>query len=55
MVERYPESVVFASDYPHADGTFPGATKELLEADALDDRAIRRVLRDNAFRLYGIR
>ena len=26
MLEAYPDSVVFASDYPHADGTFPGST-----------------------------
>ena len=38
MVAAYPDSVVFASDYPHADGTFPGSTKELLGAD----RARRR-------------
>jgi predicted TIM-barrel fold metal-dependent hydrolase len=50
----YPESVVFASDYPHADGIFPGATKELLETAALDDDARRRVLRDNAIRLYAL-
>ena len=35
---EYPDSVVFASDYPHADGTFPGSTKDLLETD----RARRR-------------
>ena len=54
MVEQYPESVVFASDYPHADGIFPGATKELLDTDQLDDSARRRVLRDNAVRLYSL-
>jgi predicted TIM-barrel fold metal-dependent hydrolase len=54
MLQEYPESVVFASDYPHADGTFPGSTTGLLETDALDAVAVRRVLRDNALRLYGI-
>jgi predicted TIM-barrel fold metal-dependent hydrolase len=53
MLDAYPESVVFASDYPHADGTFPGSTRDLLETDDLDPAAIRRVLRDNALRLYG--
>ncbi len=51
---EYPDSVVFASDYPHADGTFPGSTKDLLESTELDDDALRRVLRDNALRLYGL-
>jgi predicted TIM-barrel fold metal-dependent hydrolase len=54
MLEAFPGSVVFASDYPHADGTFPGATKELLDTPALDDAARRRVLRDNARRLYAL-
>jgi predicted TIM-barrel fold metal-dependent hydrolase len=53
-VRDYPESVVFSSDYPHADGTFPGSTKDLLETTELDDDAVRRVLRDNALRLYGL-
>ena len=55
MVEEYPESVVFASDYPHADGTFPGSTADLLSTTALDADAVRRVLRDNACRLYGLK
>jgi uncharacterized protein len=54
MLDTYPESVVFASDYPHADGTFPGSTSGLLETDEIDGPAIRRVLRDNALRLYGL-
>ena len=54
MVERYPGSVVFASDYPHADGTFPGSTTPLLETDALDPAAVRAVLCENGRRLYGL-
>jgi predicted TIM-barrel fold metal-dependent hydrolase len=54
MLREYPESVVFSSDYPHADGTFPGSTKDLLETTELDDDQVRRVLRDNAHRLYGM-
>jgi predicted TIM-barrel fold metal-dependent hydrolase len=54
MLADYPESVVFASDYPHADGTFPGSTTELLSTDRLDDGTRRRVLRENAVRLYGL-
>jgi predicted TIM-barrel fold metal-dependent hydrolase len=54
MLDTYPESVVFASDYPHADGTFPGSTRGLLETHDVDSASIRRVLRDNALRLYGL-
>lgn len=54
FVREYPDNVVFASDYPHADGTFPGATKALLDTPLLDDDTRRRVLTDNAQRLYGL-
>jgi predicted TIM-barrel fold metal-dependent hydrolase len=54
MLAAYPGSVVFASDYPHADGTFPGAPNALLETPALDDAGRRAVLRDNACRLYAL-
>jgi predicted TIM-barrel fold metal-dependent hydrolase len=54
MLDRCPDSVVFASDYPHADATFPGSTRSLLESHLLDGGAVRRVLRDNARRLYGL-
>ena len=50
----YPDSVVFASDYPHADGTFPGSTKDLLESRRARRRRRPQVLRDNALRLYGL-
>jgi uncharacterized protein len=53
MVQEYPDSVVFASDYPHADGTFPGSTADLLTTDELSKADVVRVLRDNARRLYG--
>jgi predicted TIM-barrel fold metal-dependent hydrolase len=54
MLEAYPGSVTFASDYPHGDGVFPGATAELLETEALDARQRAAVLRDNARRLYAL-
>ena len=53
-LERYPESVVFASDYPHADGTFPGSTADLLETSALTAAQRTGVLVANADRLYGV-
>ncbi|HEX7096087.1 MAG TPA: amidohydrolase family protein [Acidimicrobiales bacterium] len=54
VLEQFPDCVVFASDYPHADGVFPGATKPILAATELDDASKRRVLVDNARRLYGL-
>lgn len=54
MLEAYPESVVFASDYPHGDGVFPGSTTPLLETDALSERARDALLFGNARRLYAL-
>jgi predicted TIM-barrel fold metal-dependent hydrolase len=54
MLESFPESIVFASDYPHGDGTFPGSTRELLETKELSTSAVQAILRDNAERLYGL-
>jgi predicted TIM-barrel fold metal-dependent hydrolase len=54
VLAMFPESIVFASDYPHADGIFPGATKDLLETDALSGDDKRRILVDNAERLYAL-
>jgi predicted TIM-barrel fold metal-dependent hydrolase len=53
-LRRYPASIVFASDYPHADGTFPGSTKELLETDELSPDELRSVMVTNAERFYGV-
>jgi predicted TIM-barrel fold metal-dependent hydrolase len=54
MLADYPDSVVFASDYPHGDGTFPGSTADLLTTTDLPPDGVRAVLRTNAFRLYGL-
>ena len=46
---------VWASDYPHFDATFPGATAELREVIApLPEESQRRILGENARRLYRI-
>jgi len=46
---------VWASDYPHFDATFPGATAELREVIAsLPAESQRKILGENARRLYGI-
>ena len=50
----YPTSVVFASDYPHGDGIFPGSTADLLATDELDQATVRRIMVENADRMYGL-
>jgi len=54
VLEAYPDSVMFASDYPHGDGIFPGATTELLETDSIDERQRASVLFENARRFYAL-
>jgi uncharacterized protein len=47
--------IVWGSDYPHADSTFPGATKELFETiEQLEPEVQRRILGLNAADLYGL-
>lgn len=54
VLEAFPENILFASDYPHGDGVFPGSTRELLETDALDADQRERVLFRNARRFYAL-
>ena len=54
MLAAYPDNVVFASDYPHADGIFPGATDELLATEVLTESQRHAVLRGNAARFYRL-
>ena len=49
------DRIVWGSDYPHADSTFPGAVAELREAIAplsADDR--ERIIAANGLELYGL-
>ena len=46
-------AVVFASDYPHWDCTFPGAVDALASRKDLSSSAKERIFSDNALRLYG--
>ncbi len=49
------DSIIWASDYPHPDATFPGAlTKTLAAMESLSDVARRKILASNAARLYGL-
>jgi uncharacterized protein len=54
MLDAYPNSVIFASDYPHPDATFPGSTSEILGSPLLTAEQVRAVCRSNALRLYGL-
>jgi hypothetical protein len=48
------DKVIFASDYPHWDAVFPGAVKEVREQTGLSKSAKRKILGENAARLYGL-
>jgi predicted TIM-barrel fold metal-dependent hydrolase len=49
------ERIVWGSDYPHHDATFPGALRELERAiSPLPERARERILGRNAMELYGL-
>jgi predicted TIM-barrel fold metal-dependent hydrolase len=44
--------IVFASDYSHFDSRFPGASQPIIENQKLSDATKRKILNDNARRLY---
>lgn len=48
------ERVLFASDYPHWDSTFPGAPKAILDSTDIGLEAKRKILGENALKLLGI-
>jgi len=49
------DRIVWGSDYPHADSTFPGAAAELRETIApLDPDSQAKILGSNARVLYGL-
>jgi predicted TIM-barrel fold metal-dependent hydrolase len=45
--------VVTASDFPHPEGTFPDGVRDFIARADLADATKRRILWDNANRLYG--
>jgi uncharacterized protein len=53
MLQAFPHNVLFATDYPHPDGVFPGSTAPLLHATGISEGQRRAILRDNALRQYG--
>ena len=51
------EHILFETDYPHSDGTFPNSRKvarELFAAAGMDAEACYKVLRGNAIEAYGL-
>lgn len=46
--------IVFASDYPHWDHSFPGSIAEIRERGDLSDTQKQKLLADNARRLYRL-
>lgn len=54
MLDAYPRSVIFASDYPHPDAKFPGSAADILGSADLTTDQVRDVCRSNALRLYGM-
>ncbi|MCI0548873.1 MAG: amidohydrolase [Candidatus Rokubacteria bacterium] len=46
--------VVYASDFPHWDNSYPGSIDEIRERGDLTDAQKQKVLADNARRLYGL-
>jgi predicted TIM-barrel fold metal-dependent hydrolase len=48
------ERIVFASDYPHPDAKFPDTVRLTLALDDLSDDSKRKIMRDNAKKLYNL-
>lgn len=46
-------NVIWASDYPHIDSTFPGAVDAFLRLEDLNKEAKRRILSDNPIAMFG--
>ena len=44
--------LVFASDYPHFDGSFPDSVRTVVQRDDITSAGKRKLLGDNARRLY---
>jgi predicted TIM-barrel fold metal-dependent hydrolase len=55
MAEIAPDNVMWGSDYPHRDGTWPFSRKAIEEQfRGVDEIARRKMLWDNVRRVYGI-
>jgi predicted TIM-barrel fold metal-dependent hydrolase len=48
------DRILFASDYPHWDATFPGATKAILGRTDISPEAKKKIMGENTQRLLGL-
>ena len=48
------DNILFASDYPHPDGIFPGVVAELTDRKDITEDSKVRILWDNPSKLYGL-
>ena len=48
------DQVIYASDYPHFDCSFPDSVEELVDESGLDARVVRKVAAANARALYRV-
>ena len=48
------DRLLWASDYPHPDATYPGMVDELFEAKDLSDVQLRKIACDNPAALFGL-
>ena len=46
--------LVFATDYPHPDGIFPGVVRAFTDRDDVPEASKATILRDNALRCFGL-
>ena len=47
--------IVYASDFPHWDNSYPQSLHEIRDRGDLADAQKRKILSDNARRLYGLK
>jgi predicted TIM-barrel fold metal-dependent hydrolase len=48
-------NLLWSSDFPHHDSTYPGASDTFLDLPGIADTSKRRILWDNAAALFGLR
>jgi predicted TIM-barrel fold metal-dependent hydrolase len=49
------DNLCFSTDYPHPDHDFHGVVAELASREDVPEPSKRKILRDNAVRLFGLR
>jgi uncharacterized protein len=49
-----PDAVIFSSDYPHTDGSFPNSVRSIRERQDLSEEVKNKILGENAARFFGL-